>query len=194
MPLSFQECFGDRVAVVIDCFEIFIDRPSNLLARASTWSAYKHHNTIKLLLGITPQGVVSFISSAWGGRVSDKYLTEHSGLLDKLLPGDIVLADRGFNIAEAVGLRQAEIYLPAFTKGKDQLSALEVEETRSIANVRIHIERVIGAVKQKYPILQSNLPVNFLMKRAGEPYPLIDRIVRVCCALSNLCDSVIPFD
>ena len=138
--------------------------------------------------------MVSFISRAWGGRVSDKYLTEHSGLIDKLLPGDIVLADRGFNIAEAVGLRQAEIYLPAFTKGKDQLSALEVEETRSIANVRIHVERVIGAVKQKYPILQSNLPVNFLMKRAGEPYPLIDRIVCVCCALSNLCDSVIPFD
>ena len=93
----------------------------------------QHHQT-------PPQGVVSFISSAWGGRVSDKYLTEHSGLLDKLLPGDVVLADRVFNIAEVVGLKQAEIYPPAFTKGKGQLSALEVEETRSIANVRIHVE------------------------------------------------------
>ena len=56
-----------------------------------TWSNYKHHNTVKFLIGVTPQGVISFISKAWGGRVSDKYLTENSGLLRKLFPGDIVL-------------------------------------------------------------------------------------------------------
>ena len=86
--------------MIIDCFEVFIERPSNLLARASTWSSYKHHNTIKPLIGITPQGVISFLSDAWGGRVSDKYLTEHSGILDKLLPGNVVLADRGFDISD----------------------------------------------------------------------------------------------
>ena len=33
----------------------------------------------------------------------------------------------------------------AFTKGKKkQLSGIEVEQTRSIANVRIHVEQVIG--------------------------------------------------
>ena len=58
-----------------------------------TWSNCKHHNTVKFLIGVTPQGVISFISKAWGGRVSDKYLTENSGLLRKLLPGDIVFAD-----------------------------------------------------------------------------------------------------
>ena len=30
---------------------------------------------------------MSYISDAWGGRVSDKYLTEHCGILAKLLPG-----------------------------------------------------------------------------------------------------------
>ena len=53
--------FGSKVTVVIDCFELFIERPSNLKARASTWSNYKHHNTVTVLLGITSQGVVSFI-------------------------------------------------------------------------------------------------------------------------------------
>ena len=62
MPLCFQENFGNSVAVVIDCFEVFIERPSNLLARACTWSWYKHHNSVKVLLGMTPRGVVSFVS------------------------------------------------------------------------------------------------------------------------------------
>ena len=29
--------------IVIDCFEVFIKRPPNLLARAQTFSSYKHH-------------------------------------------------------------------------------------------------------------------------------------------------------
>ena len=99
--------------MIINCFEVFIERPSNLQARASTWSSYKHHNTIKILLGIAPQGAVS---ESWSGRLSDKYLTEHSGLLDKLLPRDIVLADRGFDISNLVGMMQASLQIPAFTK------------------------------------------------------------------------------
>ena len=91
-------------------------------------------------------------------------------------------------------MMQARLHIPAFTKGKNQLSALEVQETRDIANVRIHVERVIGNVRQKYSILQSTLPIHFVMKRAGEDIPIIDRIVRICCALCNVCDSVVPFN
>ena len=194
MPECFRASFGTKVAVILDCFEIFIERPSNLQARTSTWSSYKHHNTVKILLGIAPQGVVSFVSEPWGGRVSDKYLTEHCGILDKLLPGDIVLADRGFDITESVGMMQAKLHIPAFTKGKSQLSAMEITETRTIANVRIHVERVIGNVRQKYSILQSTLPIHYIIKRDAEECPIIDRIVRVCCGLCNVCDSVVPFE
>ncbi len=107
MPQCFRENFGKSVTVIIDCFEVFIDRPSNVLARAATWSTYKHHNTVKVLIGITPQGTISYVSEAWGGRVSDKYLTEFCGFLHNLLPGDVVLADRGFNISDSVGMLQA---------------------------------------------------------------------------------------
>ena len=192
-PLCFRQSFGTKVAVIIDCFEVFVDRPTNLLARAETWSQYKHHNTCKFLIGIAPQGLISFISAAWGGRVSDKYLTENSGLLDKLLPGDVVLADRGFTIADSVAMTGAKLHIPVFTKGRDQLTALEVEESRSIANVRIHVERVIGSVRQKYTILGGPLPTEFISKTSDDEVPLIDRIVRVACSLSNLCDSVVPF-
>ena len=45
MPSVFLKNFRNKVAVIIDCFEIFIDRPSSLIARAMTWSNYKYHNT-----------------------------------------------------------------------------------------------------------------------------------------------------
>ena len=53
MPCCFHNAFGEKVAVIIDCFKVFIERPSNVLARACTWSSYKHHNMIKLLICIT---------------------------------------------------------------------------------------------------------------------------------------------
>ena len=46
MPREFRLCFKLKTTVIIDCFELFIERPSNLLARAMTYSNYKHHNTV----------------------------------------------------------------------------------------------------------------------------------------------------
>lgn len=60
--------------VIIDCFEIFIEKPFSLETASRTWSNYKHHHTIKFLIGISPQGVIMFISNAYGGRASDKFL------------------------------------------------------------------------------------------------------------------------
>ena len=165
-----------------------------MLARSQTFSTYKHHNTIKFLIGITPQGVVCFISKAWGGRTSDKFLTENCGLLSNLLPGDVILADRGFDIAESAALYYATVKILAFTKGKRQLDAIDVEATRKIASVRIHVERVIGIIRNKYTILQDILPIDFLMKKDASNLTTIDKITVIACALTNLCGSVIPVD
>ena len=101
MPMDFRK-HCPTSTVIVDCSEIFVERPSNLLARAQTYSSYKHHNTAKYLIVITPQGTVCFISNGWGGRVNDKHLTENCGLLDHLVPGDAILADRGFDISDSV--------------------------------------------------------------------------------------------
>ena len=95
---------------------------------------------------------MAFISKGWGARVSDVHLTEHSGILDNLLPGDVELADWGFTIEQSVGIFCAEVKHPPFTRRKKQLSKLEVDTTQQIAQVRIHVERVIGTVCQKYTL------------------------------------------
>ena len=193
MPMVFRKHYPNCV-VVIDCFEIFINRPTSLLVRAQTYSKYKHHNTVKYLIGITPQGSVSYISDEWGGRTSDKFLTEHCSFLSYLIPGDLVLDDRGFDIRDSVGSHCSTVELPAFTKGKSQLTGIEVEQIRKIANVRIHVERVIANIRKRYSLLSDTQPIDFLITSADNSKTLLDKIVYVCCALNNICNSVIPFD
>ena len=55
-----------------------------------------------------------------GEAVSNKHLTEQCGILQHLLPGDQLLADHDFNVADSVGSFCAEIKIPSFTKGKKQ--------------------------------------------------------------------------
>ena len=186
MPMEFRSIFRTKVAVIIDCFEVFMDRPSNLLAQAQTWSSYKHHNTVKFVIGCCPQGAISFISRQtfnWKLWSTQQF---------KLLPGDIVLADWGFDIQESVGMLCAEVKIPAFTKGKSQLSASDVQTTRKLAHLRIHIERVIGVVHHKYTILESQVPTDYLLSNDSETETLMDKIAFTCCSLT-ICVNQVPF-
>ena len=74
-PPCFAEAFGDKITIIIDCFEIRGERSSDSMAAAVQWSEYKHSSTSKYLIGISPTGTVIFISEGYGGRSSDKTIT-----------------------------------------------------------------------------------------------------------------------
>ena len=104
------------------------------------------------------------------------------------------MADRGFTCADSVRLHWAELVMPSFTRGKRELSKVEVDEARQLSRVRIHVELVIGLLRKKYTILRDTLPINFLMHnagQAGEQVAVIDKVVVVCSALCNCCKSVV---
>ena len=189
LPEAFKNHYRNAICI-IDCFEVFIQRPLSFEPRASSFSNYKRHNTINVLVAVAPTGSITFISKARGGRVSDKVITQECGFLEKILPGDVVLADRGFNVQDELAIRQAKLELPSFTRGKKQLSQQEVEMSRQLARVRIHVEHVIGQLRKKYKILQHTLPIT-LIKRPRDPIPTIDRILVVTAALTNLSPSVV---
>ena len=94
---------------------------------------YKSHNTAKGLIGIAPNGFGSFISNLYGGHISDKKITEMCGIIDLLEPGDMVMADKGFNIQHILAAKNVKLNMPPFLRGKAQLSLEEELETRSIA-------------------------------------------------------------
>ena len=181
MPVSFkaQDC---KSRVIIDCTEVFIERPRDLRAQALTWSDYKKHNTVKFLVAITPQGHIAYISKAWGGRASDKHIVQQCGFLDLLDPGDEVMADRGFPIRDELLLRRAKLTMPPAAKGQEQMPKSDVEKTKHVANLRIHVERAINRIKW-FRIMKSTLPITLL--------PRIDDISSVCSALCNLCPPLV---
>ena len=106
--------------VILDTIEIYIEQPRIPEIQQVTFSCYKNHNTFKCLVGVSPDGVVTFVFS---GSISDKKLTRESGILDLLEPADSVMADRGFNIEEDLILRGIKLNIPPFMFGKTQLTS-----------------------------------------------------------------------
>ncbi|XP_029916506.1 uncharacterized protein LOC115365569 [Myripristis murdjan] len=178
-PQSFIEHYPNATCV-IDCTEIFVQRPKNLKKRAQTYSNYKHHNTYRVLYCIAPNGYVMFVSKLFGGRASDTFITKNCGVVGHLIPGDQILADRGFTIKDALP-PGVSLAIPAFTRGCKQLSEHEVTRTRCLANVRIHVERAIRRLKC-FKILSNVIPGS--LKH-------VDDILSVCAGLCNLQPALI---
>ena len=116
------------------------------------------------------------------------YITENCGFLHHIYHGDVILADRGFLTEESLGARGASLCIPAFTKGKDQLSAAE-------ANVRIHVERIIGCAHQGFTILNAAgvLPKEYFWQKENNVL-LLNSIVKVFCILKSMCESIVSFE
>ncbi|XP_019639903.1 PREDICTED: uncharacterized protein LOC109481748 [Branchiostoma belcheri] len=181
LPTQFKnKC--SRIRCIMDCTEIFIERPRNLEMQAATWSDYKKHNTMKVLVGITPNGHISFLSKAYGGRASDVSITRKSGFLDLVEPNDVIMADRGFPIQEDLLLRHATLQIPPAAQGKRQMARNKVKKTKTVANLRIHVERAINRLKD-FRILDGTFPISLL--------PAADDIIKVCAALVNLQSDLI---
>lgn len=175
-PQVFIERGYTTVDGILDCTEVFIETPSSFRVQGETYSNYKKHNTAKGLVMCSPNGVVTYVSDLAPGRLSDKELTICSKVLDCVSPGRSIMADRGFVIEEECRKRDIELNIPPFMRGKSQLSAKEEQETRQIASVRIHIERVIRQIKT-YKIISNVFPNSMTSQ--------LNKVWHVCAGVIN---------
>ena len=65
---------------------------------------------------MTSSGVISFVSKGYEGSISDRNLVELNGLLDKLEPGDEVMADKGFTIHDLLTPCGIRLNIPPFLR------------------------------------------------------------------------------
>lgn len=150
VKLHMPDCFAKKyptTTLIIDATEIYIEKPSNPEAQQLTFSSYKNTNTLKALIGIVPKGGISFVSTLYGGSISDKELTAKSGLMDKVQRGDVLMADRGFNIQDMLASKGVKVNVPPFMNPSGQFDEGQLLETRRIATLRIHVERAMERIK-----------------------------------------------
>jgi hypothetical protein len=113
LPNSFKaDPVLQKVAVIIDATEIYIQTPTDRNLQSATWSTYKHSNTIKGLIVIAANGMVVFVPELATGKMSDPEITRLSGCFEHLWPGATVLADRGFLLQEEALSKGIKLLIP----------------------------------------------------------------------------------
>ena len=186
MPESFKTTYP-TTRCIIDCTELYCQRPSSLSTQGSMYSHYKSHVTYKSLIGIAPSGATTFISQLYEGSISDKDIVNRSGILHEKLWGenDSIMADRGFTISDLLKPLNVALNIPSFLGGREQLTEDEVKESQTIASVRIHVERAIQRVK-KFKQIRNEIPLTL--------HGSINQIWTVACLLCNFMPPLIQKD
>ncbi|XP_043234118.1 uncharacterized protein LOC122387743 [Amphibalanus amphitrite] len=179
LPLAFKARFSSTTCI-IDCLEIQIEKPSASVMQSVTYSSYKGANTVKYLVSITPNGMVNFVSSGFGGRVSDMAVLSDSGFLEHLKPGMVIMADRGFKSLEPLlAEKGCRLVRPASVTGQQAMAKADVKWSKQVASLRIHVERAIRRVRE----------FSMLRPHACIERPLLgvlDDCITVACALINV--------
>ena len=181
MPEDFKAKYSST-RVIIDCTEVRCQMPSSLQLNGELFSNYKHHTTLKGLVGISPGGAVTFVSGLYTGSISDREIVIRSGLLD--LPfndKDSVMADKGFTVEDLLPLG-VSLNIPPFLGSSSQMAAENVVRTQEIASLRIHIERAINKIKN-FHIWDGVIPLNQL--------GLANQMWAVCAILCNAQPNII---
>ena len=112
-PSSFSQ-FGS-CRVVIDCTDIEIATPGLMNQQNATYSNYRGMHSFKVIVGVAPNGVITYVSNLYPGSISDKAIVQQSGFLNHLTAGDMVLADKGFVIQDLVP-NGVSVNIPPFLK------------------------------------------------------------------------------
>lgn len=187
LPMAFRHKYYN-VSCIIDCLEIEIQKPSKALNQALSWSDYKKANTIKYLVSCTPNGLVNYISNGYGGRITDTCIVETSDFSKCLQPSMWVMAlsrDRGFKHVE-VYLRKMGVLLvrPPSVASGGKLSKAEAKETKQVASLRVHVERVIRRLRE-FNMLKPHACLNLSLVK------VLDDVLTIACGLINIQDSLI---
>jgi len=151
-PASVVRKFGHAyIYMLLDATEERADTASMKTMHAALFSAYKHHSTLKWLVGSDVVGTVwsDSISDAFPGAISDNMQTVVTKILDVIPFGWAVEVDKGFLIDAECALKGVICIRPMKKlDGQTQQSKADVALTQKVGKTRIPIEQVNGQMQQ----------------------------------------------
>ena len=174
IPSSFSSSGFSTCTIIIDCTDIEVATPGLMSHQHATYSSYRGMNSFKVLVGVAPNTVITFVSQLYPGSISDKGIVQRSGFLNQLSTGDLILADKGFLI-ESIVPSGVSVNIPPFLNN-GKFTESEARATKSIAKCRIHVER-------------ANARLNDFKLLSFVPSYLrchVDIVFQLCAAFVNL--------
>ena len=134
---------------------------------------YKHHNTLKYLVGVSPNLTTTFVSAACGAQL------RHSGLW---ISGQIgwIRSHYGRQRVFNTGVLLYQAHNSVYTTWKTwqyTMNTAAVLKICRIANLSILVEQVIRRLKT-FKIMSSEMPITVV--------PFAFKIIVVCAVLCNL--------
>ena len=70
-----------NICCIWDCTEFCVEMSCHFAQQENTFSSYKHTNTFKCLIGVTPHGGACFLSNLFEGDIDDVKIFQQSGII-----------------------------------------------------------------------------------------------------------------
>ena len=111
----------------------------------ATYSSYRGMNSFKVIIGVAPNAVITYVSNLYPGSISDKAIVQQSCLVNHFSAGDMILADKGFLIQDILP-NGVSVNIPPFLNS-GTFTESETKETKTVGQCHIHVERANARLK-----------------------------------------------
>lgn len=150
--------------------------PSTFVLQSENFLPYKSGNAFKGLVVISPDSLVTSVSSLAKECISDRKLVKKSGFLYLLFEdGDMVMADKSFIIEDLLEPLNLVLKILSVLQNR-QFSEAEIIETEAITSLRIHMKRRLQRVKN-FHLFHIHIPLATSL--------IINQFCTVCVILTN---------
>ena len=147
--------------------------PGLMSQQNATYSSYRGMNSFKVIIGVTPNAVITYFSNLYPGSISDKAI-QQSCLVNHFSAGDMILADKGFLIQDILP-NGVLVNIPPFLNS-GTFTESEAKATKAVGKCHIHVERANARLKDCR--ILSFIPFYL--------HCYADILLQLCAALVNL--------
>lgn len=155
-PSDFKLKFPNT-RVIVGIMECPIRKPKLKKSQQATFSASGNKYSIKTLVGITPSGVVSYVSPAYNGSTSDEEIIEEStgSLLNLCDPGDsiMIVAGKGSEVQDVFVHKNIKVDQPDLTNNvgrfrkRSKMSCTGSGQGKKAFSGKVHVGLIIRRAK-----------------------------------------------
>lgn len=171
--------------LVFDGTYIWCQKSANFDFQKQTYNGQKKRNFVRVMVCTTTNGTIVSVRGPYPASINDasvlNLISENTSALDNLLPGDVILLDRGFrDCIPALEQKGMVVRSPDFLNAQQrkQFTTEEANRTRLVTANRYCVETRNGHLKTIFKIFQKD------WNNLTLPHLMTD--VRICAALINV--------